>query len=104
MTLKASTNQERTLLDFDAVEIARQITLNTFSTYSKIKMTELFNQSWTKKELQHRSPNVLKMISEFNKLASWVATCVVSEPTVKKRSHVLEALIKIGVALKDIKN
>jgi len=95
---------ENMLLDFDPTEIARQITLNTFDTYARIKMTELFNQSWTKQALQHRSPNVLKMIAEFNRLAGWVGTCILSQKTLKTRVHVFEALIKIAQALKEIKN
>ena len=104
MTLKASSTEEQSLLDYDSLEIARQITLSTFETYSKIKVTELFNQSWTKRELQHRSPNVLKMIAQFNHLASLVATLIVSEKVLKKRAHVMETFIRIADCLREVKN
>lgn len=59
-------------------------------------MTELFSGAWTKPETQHRSPNVIKMIEIFNRVANQVAACIVSELDFKRRVKILSKFIQIG--------
>jgi len=54
--------------DYDVEEIARQLTLIDFESYSAIKPTELLNQKWSKKKLQDQAPNVLALIDRFSSL------------------------------------
>jgi hypothetical protein len=42
------------VLDYDPLEIARQLTLLDYETYAAIEPTELLNQAWCKQNLMHR--------------------------------------------------
>jgi hypothetical protein len=41
------------LIDLDPLEIARQLTLDTWLIYVKVKPVEFFDLAWTKSRLQH---------------------------------------------------
>jgi glycine hydroxymethyltransferase/Rap guanine nucleotide exchange factor 1 len=78
------------------MEVARQLTLPTFKIYSQIKPSELFNQAWLSPKLQHKSPNVLKLIDRFNWVSNWVASSIVSESKIKNRAKVFAMHIKLA--------
>ena len=105
----------RSLLDFDPLEVARQLTLEDFKLYHAIEVgaratprrvcessvfvctfvcvptplttcvaqrtqpPEVLNQAWNRPKLQHRAPNVLKLIEAFNKRGLWVASSILGE-------------------------
>lgn len=65
------------LLDYIAPkELAEQLTIYGWSTWSKIQSSELVNLGWTKKNRHETSPNVLKTISIFSTISSWVAMSI----------------------------
>eukprot|EP00727_Mastigamoeba_balamuthi_P014357 m51a1_g9546 putative ras guanine nucleotide exchange factor (619) ;mRNA; f:859604-861913 len=66
--------------------------------------SELLNQSWSKPKLRHRSPNALAMIKRFNHVSSWVATEIVTGPTVRDRARVLAKFLRIGEELVALNN
>jgi len=84
------------LMDFNAEEIARQLTLIEFNLYKAIKPWEFFNQSWTKKNKEQLSPNIIAMIKRFNRVSGWVATEIVKTDKLKDRIAVLGKFIEIG--------
>ena len=55
------------------------------------------NQAWNKDKLKHKAPNVLKLIKRFNMVASWVITCIVTEPRLKKRGQLMAHFLKIAI-------
>jgi len=46
------------------------------------------------KEKETKSPSVLRMIRRFNEVSSWVTSCLVSEPNLKKRQFLLKKFIR----------
>jgi hypothetical protein len=98
----------------DDEEIARQLTCIEFSIFSLIKPTEFLNQAWNKPSLQHRSPNVLKMIDRFNNvsmvrdfikvsvqiltfLLQWVASMILKIENLKTRARMFAKAINIAM-------
>eukprot|EP01117_Protostelium_nocturnum_P011672 TRINITY_DN4248_c0_g1_i1.p1 TRINITY_DN4248_c0_g1~~TRINITY_DN4248_c0_g1_i1.p1 ORF type:complete len:1192 (-),score=368.09 TRINITY_DN4248_c0_g1_i1:43-3618(-) len=92
------------IFNVDPMEIARQLTLQTWEQWSKIQPIEFFNQAWSKPKLQHLAPNIISMINSFNSFAAWVSTAIVSEKKIKKRVKVFVYIIKVAEALRDLKN
>eukprot|EP01090_Pellita_catalonica_P015814 TRINITY_DN4362_c0_g1_i1.p1 TRINITY_DN4362_c0_g1~~TRINITY_DN4362_c0_g1_i1.p1 ORF type:complete len:588 (-),score=80.76 TRINITY_DN4362_c0_g1_i1:368-2131(-) len=93
-----------TMMDIDELEIARQLTLIEFETFSAIKPSELRNQSWNKAKHRHRAPSVLKMISRFNDISGWVASTIMNEAKIRNRSRVMTKFIRIAGCLRKLNN
>lgn len=49
-------------------EFARQLTLIEFSIFEEIRFEECFGMGWAKKANESKSPNIIKMIQQFNKV------------------------------------
>jgi hypothetical protein len=84
------------LLECEEEEIARQLTIIEFGIYSEIKSFELLNCAWSKSQLKHRSPNVLKMIERSTKVSLWIASLILKQEKIKKRVKVTQKIIKIA--------
>ena len=65
--------------DFDAIELARQLSLYEQSIYKQIHPKECLDQCWSKKDRYSRAPNVMRLIDLFNQCASWVASTIVRQ-------------------------
>lgn len=46
--------------------------------------------------MQHLSPNVIDLINQFNRVASWVCTAIVLEKKLKVRVEIEAMMIKIA--------
>jgi len=90
--------------DFPPLEIARQLTISDYNMCKAIEPREFLGLAWTKKDKDKRSPNLLKMINQFNMVGKWVSFMLVSEPTIKKRSKLLSHLIVIMQHLRELNN
>jgi len=97
-------SREWSLLDMEPKEIARQITICDWIIFSKIRPSELMNQSWSKPKLKHRSPNVLAMIKRFNVISNWVTVSILNVPTVRDRARVMAKFIHIADNLLQLNN
>ncbi|KAH3743003.1 Ras guanine nucleotide exchange factor Q [Pelomyxa schiedti] len=89
--------------DMDPVEIARQLSLMEFDIFRTIQAKEMFSLSWSKKDKELKSPNLLAMIHKFNTISNWVSLSICRETVLKKRlsivkrfTRVLEELIKLN--------
>merc|ERR1712232_1302760 len=85
-------------------EIARQMTLIEYRIFSVIKPKECFNLGWSKSDKDSRSPNIVRLIEQFNKVSSWIATLIVKEDTPKKRGHMIRHWIDVAEECKAIGN
>ncbi|KAI3328128.1 RasGEF domain-containing protein [Xylariaceae sp. AK1471] len=83
------------VLDFDSLEIARQITLKQMSIFCSIKPEELLGSQWMKRG-GIDSPNVKAMSSFSNDLSNLVADTILQYPEVKKRAAMIKQWIKIA--------
>jgi len=96
MKKNTSSSSNLGLLDFHPEELARQLALIEFNLYKAIKPWEFFNQQWTKKDREVKSPNVIKMITRFNRVSHWVTTEIVTSVSLKQRVAVLSRFIEIA--------
>jgi len=78
----------------DPIELARQLTLIEYDMFKTIAPKELLNLSWQNKDKEILAPNVLKMIRRFNDVSTWIYTCLVTEPNLKKRQTILRKFIR----------
>jgi Leucine-rich repeat (LRR) protein len=93
-----------TLMDLDVAEMARQLTVYTWSIYTQIKPLEFFDCAWSKPKLQHLAPNVLEMIARFNFIAGWCASEICSEPKLRVRRTKFTKIVKLAVLLREMGN
>ena len=91
-------------VDIDEEEIARQLTLIEFKSYTAIKPLELLNQAWNNAKYKHRSPNVLQLIARFNAISLWVTRTIMAEEKIKVRARMMQKFIKLGDHLKSLNN
>ncbi len=101
---KIKSVEKMTILDLDAMELARQVTLQTWDTFCKIRPNEFFNQNWMRRNAANDSPNLLNLITCFNTLSGAFATLIVQEPRLRKRVVICEKLIDIAAELRRLNN
>lgn len=90
--------------DIDEEEIARQMTIKEWQLFSKIQSQELLNQAWDKTKLQHRAPNVLKMLDHFKKMSLWISSLICLGATTYDRKHRFKMVIKLCDSLRNLGN
>lgn len=82
-------------LDIDPLEIARQLTIMESKTYTRIQPIECLNKAWSEKE-NSPAENVKAMIEFSNKTTGWVATAILRENDLKRRTNVLKHFILVA--------
>ncbi|KAH0368412.1 ras GEF, partial [Aureobasidium melanogenum] len=91
-----------TLLDLDAVEIARQLTIIESKRFCAIQPHELLGLEWTKKD--GRGQNVRAMSKFSTNLTNLVADSILETEQIKRRVAILKHWIKIAKLCLDIDN
>lgn len=84
------------ILDLHPEEMARQITLIDQGLLKAIKPGEFLGLGWMKADKEQRSPHILAMISNFNRVSHWAASEVLSQTDVKLRAQMLVRFIAIA--------
>ncbi|KAI0843652.1 ras GEF [Hypoxylon sp. FL0890] len=90
-------------LDFEPLEIARQLTLKQMGIFCSILPEELLGSQWMKKS-GASSPNVKAMSSFSTDLSNLVADTILQYPEVKKRAVVIKQWIKIAHQCLELNN
>jgi RasGEF domain len=90
---------EMTFLNFDDVEVARQLTLMEYESYCCIRPRECLNQAWSRSNKEEESPNIVTMIRRSNNIPLWVATEIIKEDKLQRRAYVLKKFINIAEVL-----
>ena len=85
-----------TLANVSEKEVARQLTLETFSIYKQIKTTEFFKAAWSKDKYKHLAPNILKMIDHYNAISTGFASVIVSIKDIRSRAKMFQRVITIA--------
>ncbi|KAF4967887.1 hypothetical protein FSARC_4627 [Fusarium sarcochroum] len=83
------------ILDFDALELARQLTIKQMNIFSSILPEELLASQWMKKGGVD-APNVKAMSSLSTDLSNLVAETILQQQEVKKRAQVIKQWIKVA--------
>lgn len=84
-----------TILDFEPLEIARQLTLKQMAIFCSILPEELLGSQWMKKG-GTGSPNVKALTALSTELSNLVAETILHYNEVKKRAAVIKQWIKIA--------
>ncbi len=90
------------LLNYKPNVIAEQMTMSEHEIFRAITPSECFNQNWMKKSAG-LSPNIIELITRFNKLSRWVAyeVCVLPDP--RDRRVMLEKLIAVAQSCREVR-
>jgi hypothetical protein len=89
-------NSFTNLMDLNAEEIARQLTLIEWDIWVKIQPWECLGLSWTKKNKETAAPNVLALINRFNVVSGWVATVICTLESPKKRTKAIGKFLEVA--------
>jgi hypothetical protein len=92
------------VLDFDDLEIARQLTLLESETFCKIAPVELLGQEFSKKKGQSLAVHVKAMSAASTDLAGWVADSILAETEQKRRTLVLKQWLKVAERCAQLNN
>ncbi|KPM39139.1 hypothetical protein AK830_g7437 [Neonectria ditissima] len=84
-----------TILDFDSLELARQLTIKQMNIFCSILPEELLGSQWMKKG-GVAAPNVKAMSSLSTDLSNLVAETILQQVEIKKRAAVIKQWIKIA--------
>ncbi|KKA28732.1 hypothetical protein TD95_004418 [Thielaviopsis punctulata] len=91
------------ILDFDPMEFARQLTLKQMAIFSSIMPEELLGSQWMKNGGVD-APNVKAMSGLSTDLSNFVAENILGYTEVKKRAAAIKQWIKIAQALYELNN
>jgi hypothetical protein len=92
------------IYDLSTEEIARQLSLVEFETYSGIQPAEFFGQAWAKEKTHHRAPHIRKMIDRFNLITRWITGEIVTVEKIRNRIKRVVKFIKVAQELRNLNN
>ena len=90
--------------EIEPMEIVRHLTAVDWKLVKKIKTTELLKKAWSFPDKETQSPNIVRLITSFNKTAQWVASEILTTSNPKMRVKVLERFIEVLKGLKTVQN
>jgi hypothetical protein len=83
------------ILDFSAVELARQLTLLEFQIFQGINAREFLESNWKKKD-KNLAPNITKLSQWSNSVIGWMISEILSVKDLKNRAATLQRVISVG--------
>ncbi|XP_037813219.1 guanine nucleotide-releasing factor 2 isoform X2 [Lucilia sericata] len=101
-TMFSTVTVQPSLLDFKALEIAKQMTLLDAELFQKIEIPEVL--IFAKDQCEEKSPNLNKFTEHFNKMSYWARSKILMLQCAKEREKYVEKFIKIMIHLKKIHN
>lgn len=102
---------QKSILEWDPLEIARQITLVEFELFANVPAYECLDQIWKgkrkKETLQYRAlrkhelenssgANIAGLISHTNQFGYWVATMILGQEQLKPRLQAIKFFIQLA--------
>jgi len=90
------------LLEFDPLEVARQLTMIECQLYMKIRPSECLTRSREQRSENH--DNIAAIIETTNKIAHWVADTVLSKGDSRKRASIVKQFISVADRCRELKN
>jgi len=107
VTRRKTTNSKVERLSFeayDALDIARQLTLIDHNLFKKVKIKELMNQNWTKPNKEDLCINLRTFVQHFNQVSTWFQSAILAGTSVKKRALIIEKLVKVAKVFLKLNN
>ena len=90
------------LLNFQSLELAQQMTLLDSELFMKIGLAEIL--AWGKEQNELVCPNLAGFIDHFNKMSFWVRTLILKEPKQQERERLFKKFLKIMKHCKRLNN
>ncbi|KAK4102466.1 ras GEF [Parathielavia hyrcaniae] len=91
------------ILDFDPLELARQLTMRQMTLFCSVSPQELLGEKWTKQGGAN-TPSVKAMSSFTTGLTNLVVDSILQYDEVKKRAHVIKQWIKVATHCSQLHN
>ncbi|KAJ3178221.1 hypothetical protein HDU87_003773 [Geranomyces variabilis] len=93
------------LVDFEPLELARQLTLMEFDLFKAIRSKEYLDLAWMKDSKETDAPNILRMTRWSNHVVQWIVSEIVSgKDSTKYRAGLFERVIMLGQSLYKLRN
>ncbi|KAH7910846.1 ras guanine nucleotide exchange factor domain-containing protein [Hygrophoropsis aurantiaca] len=96
------TNKKLKLLDIDALELSRQLTIMESHLYQKIRPMECLQRS--REQKTDHNDNIARVIQTSNRIANWVADSVLSHEDSRKRAAVIKQFISVADRCRSMHN
>ncbi|KAG1749328.1 ras GEF [Suillus lakei] len=90
------------LLDIDALELARQLTITESQLYQKIRPSECLLRSKESKTDHH--DNIANFIRRSNRVANWVAYAILCKDEPRRRASIMKHFITVADRCRHIQN
>ena len=84
-----------TVLDFDPLELARQITLHEQDLFQRVQARELLDQAWLSKDKETLAPGITVMTKWSTRMSRWAVTEILTVDSPKGRAAVYERFVAI---------
>eukprot|EP01089_Gocevia_fonbrunei_P018630 TRINITY_DN6356_c0_g2_i2.p1 TRINITY_DN6356_c0_g2~~TRINITY_DN6356_c0_g2_i2.p1 ORF type:complete len:489 (-),score=102.42 TRINITY_DN6356_c0_g2_i2:55-1521(-) len=97
-------NKRFAFCEMPLVELAEQLTLIELDMFKSIREREFLNLNWKKAEKKRHSRHIVKMVERFNKVSFWVATRIVRERDIKRRTSLLKRFIILADKCRELNN
>ncbi|KAJ7644278.1 ras guanine nucleotide exchange factor domain-containing protein [Roridomyces roridus] len=88
------TNKKLKLLDIEPLELARQLTMMESQLYQRIRPMECLQRA--REQRTENVDNITVVIQTSNKLAGWVADCILSKEDSRRRAAAMKHLISVA--------
>lgn len=96
--------KEFTLTSLPPIEIARQLTIWVSVPFYNIKRSEFLDGSWDDIRLQHRSPNIVKILKSSEIAVGWFTYNMLNPPPGYDRVGIISYFIKVAKKLFKLRN
>ncbi|CBQ71729.1 guanyl nucleotide exchange factor Sql2 [Sporisorium reilianum SRZ2] len=95
------------IVDFDPLELARQLTILDSKLYCAIQPEELLGSKFTKETKAAGASDdvhVKSMSSMSTRITGWISECILGEADARKRTQLLKFFIKLGDRCEQLNN
>ncbi|KNZ81298.1 Cell division control protein 25 [Termitomyces sp. J132] len=96
------TTKKLRLADIEPLELARQLTIMESNLYQKIKPMECLQRA--REQKTENMDNIATVIQMSNRIADWVADCVLSKEDSRKRASTVKHLISVADRCRTLNN
>ena len=85
------------------IELARQLTLESFGVFKQMKLSELNSYSWNVKGIGTTSPTILALIKGFRETFVLVASEILSKKSSRKRKKAIKCFLEAAAECKSLR-
>eukprot|EP01080_Neovahlkampfia_damariscottae_P008145 gene8145-12606_t len=96
--------KRNSIFEWSLKDVAKQITMREYLIFKNIKPSECVNKSWSLKNRQEISPNILKLIDWFNLFSNFIGFKILESPNLKERTKCLSFFINLANEFKNLNN